>query len=103
MSEFRTLPVVGEELTDIEWEDVESDIKAIKSCGMNVIKILNYKGGSTKFIANVSNGFNQYDVRKKLEDVGWSMGPPYFSKGSVVGFKLSKVQSSSDSSAWGGS
>ena len=103
MREYSELPLVGEDLTPLEWNEVESDIEAIKTCGLNVVKILNYKGGSTKFIANITNGLSQYDARKKLEDIGWAMGPPYFSKGSVVGFKISKAQASTNSNAWGGS
>jgi len=96
---MENVAIVGEELTSEEKEIVEKDIETIVSCGMTVLKVLNFRGGSIKYIANMDGGGTQQ--RKKLESKGWSMGAPYYSKGTVAGFKLFKTQKASDVNAWG--
>ena len=94
------LIIVGDDLTTDEEVEVEKDAEAIRSCGMEIVRVLNYRGGSIKFVAKIVEGGSQPEMRRKLEDVGWTMGAPYFSKGEVTGFKLSKRQKISDVSAW---
>lgn len=43
---MKTLPVIGEDLTALELDDVNVSVEELKSCGMTMIKIINYKGGS---------------------------------------------------------
>lgn len=101
MSEYQTLPIVGEDLGEDEWVEVEGDIEAIESCGLRVIKILNFKEGSTKYIAQVDNGLAEYRVRRRLESRGWMMISPYYSRGRIIGFKVAKALRSGEANAWG--
>lgn len=103
MKKYRKLPVVGEELTEDEWLEVEKMIDEIKEAGMNVSKILNYKEGSTKFIASIENGIKVADIRPRLESLGWKLLSPYYSHGKITGFKVAKDKEAKEVSAWGGS
>lgn len=102
MSKYKSLTVVGEEIEDSEWEDVEKEIDEIKDAGMKVVKILNYKEGSTKYIASVMDGFQITAVRPELESLGWKLLSPYYSHGKIIGFKVAKDREAKDVSAWGG-
>jgi hypothetical protein len=103
VKKYRKIPVVGEELTEDDWLDVEGMINELKDVGMGVIKILNYKEGSTKFIAGLNNGIKMADIRPKLESSGWKLLSPYHARGKIVGFKVAKDREAKDVNAWGGS
>lgn len=100
VSKYKNLTVVGEEIEDSEWEDVEDEIEEIQDAGMRVIKILNYKEGSTKYIASVKNGFNITSIRPTLESSGWKLLSPYYSNGKIIGFKVAKDREAGDVSNW---
>lgn len=102
MSNCRSLPVVGEELNENDWINVEEMISEIDGAGMKVNKIINYKEGSTKFIAAVQEGQVLSSIRPKLESLGWKLLSPYYSHGKITGFKVAKDRESKDVSAWGG-
>lgn len=102
MSKYKSLTVVGEEIEDSDWDKVEKEIDEIKEHGMRVIKILNYKEGSTKYIASVREGFQITKVRYNLESDGWKLLSPYYSHGKIIGFKVAKDREAKDVSAWGG-
>lgn len=99
---YRKIPVVGETIEEDGWPEVEGLIKEVEDCGFRVIKILNFIGGSTKFIAQLNDGVDIMTGRRALEDIGWRMAAPYHSHGKAVGFKLSKIVAAADVSAWGG-
>jgi hypothetical protein len=102
MSNYKSLTVVGEKIEDDFWPDVEKEIDEINESGMNVIKIINYKEGSTKYIASVSPGLRISKIRPKLELLGWKLLSPYYSHGKIIGFKVAKDRESKDVNAWGG-
>lgn len=102
MSKYKSLTVVGEEVEDSDWDDVEKEIDEIKNAGMKVVKILNYKEGSTKYIASVRDGFQITEIRPTLESMGWKLLSPYYSHGKIIGFKVAKDREAKDVSAWGG-
>ncbi len=102
MSKYKSLTVVGEMIEDSDWDDVEKEIDEIKGAGMKVVKILNYKEGSTKYIASVRNGFQITEIRPVLESMGWKLLSPYYSHGKIIGFKVAKDREAKDVSAWGG-
>lgn len=102
MPKYRELTVVGEEIRESDWDDVEKDIDEIKGTGMRVVKIINYKEGSTKYVASVEDGFQIPRIRPALESIGWKLLSPYYSNGKIIGFKVAKDREARDVSAWGG-
>lgn len=102
MSNYKSLTVVGEEVEDNDWEDIENEIDTIEDLGMRVIKILNYKEGSTKYIASIKDGHSVTQVRPVLESSGWKLLSPYYSHGKIIGFKVAKDRESKEMGTWGG-
>jgi hypothetical protein len=102
VSKYKKLTVVGEEIEESEWEKVEKEIDEIEDAGMRVIKIINYKEGSTKYIAAMKGGFQMTDVRQELEAMRWKLLSPYYSHGEIVGFKVARDREAKDVSTWGG-
>lgn len=98
---YRNLTVVGEDILESEWPEVEEMAELVEECGMNIIKILNYKEGSTKFIAKLGSGESIQKVRTRLEDKEWRLGSPYYSHGRVIGFKVAKDRKAREVSPWG--
>lgn len=102
MSKYKRLTVVGERVEDSEWERIEKEIGEIEDVGMKASKILNYKEGSTKYIASVREGFQIAEIRPALESMGWKLLSPYYSNGEIIGFKVAKDREAREVSAWGG-
>lgn len=102
MDDHKNLPVVGEEPDDNQWEEIKAGVEVLLGGGMTVKKVLNYKGGSIKYIATINPGKPHNEVRVGLEEKGWQLGSPYFSRGKIDGFKVSKVMHGTDVNAWGG-
>lgn len=102
MDTYKNLTVVGEGVSEERESEVDNSIKTVESCGLKVVKILNFHGGSTKFIAQVVDGTTHGEARLNLEKAEWKMMSPYYSQGQVVGFKVAPVMKTSDVSAWGG-
>lgn len=96
------LPVIGEALMDTEKSEAKKDIEYLLKKGMIVRKIINYKGGSTKYVASYASSLDQYSTRKDLEREGWKVGLPYYSNGEVLGFRVSKEGPASRINVWGG-
>lgn len=96
------LPIIGEPLTDEEEKEVETGVKFLQDAGMSVKKIINYKDGSTKYVASYDSDRDQYRVRKRIERDGWKVGSPYYLNGSVYGFRVSKEGPASQTNVWGG-
>lgn len=97
---YKNVTVVGEEITDSEWPEVEEMAKEIESCGVQIVKILNYKEGSIKFIAKL-NGDSLQNTRTKLEEKNWRVGAPYYSRSQIIGFKISRNKEGKDVNVWG--
>ena len=69
---------------------------------VKVVKIINYKQGSTKYIASVKDGLKLAEVRPVLESIRWKLLSPYYSNGVIIGFKVARDREAKDVSAWGG-
>lgn len=99
MESMLEIPVIGEKVED--WSDIENMVKEVESCGMKIVKILNFKEGSTKFIARMNQDVNIANARKELEKIGWKLLTPYYSNNQLIGFKIAKNKPASDVNAWG--
>lgn len=100
MNEYEDLAIVGETIEEGEWPRISEEIKKVESCGLSVVKILNFHGGSTKYIAQISSGDPHHVIRRKLESIQWRLISPYYSKGQVMGFKVAPVVRASEVNAW---
>lgn len=97
--DYKSLPIVGEAPTEQEWEEIKQMVDELIEMGMNPIKILNFKQGSIKFIANPKDGIVK--ARKTLEGNGWQMMSPYYSQNTVQGFKVAKIIEGKAANVWG--
>ena len=89
--DHKELPIVGESIREDEWPQIEEMINELECNGFKVVKILNFIGGSTKFIAQISGNVKLHNVRRKIESSGWRIISPYFSQGKMIGFKVAKA------------
>ena len=94
------MKIIGD--LNIDQADVDASVEMLSNAGMEVVKVLSYKDGPTKYIAKICPGKQHHEVRRVLEESGWSIGSPYYSMGVLQGFKVTKVVAATDVSAWGG-
>lgn len=85
---MESIKIVGQDVSDEEWDVILDDVDALEKVGLNTVKVINYVDGPVKFVCLPGNGKDIEDCRVDSRNIGWTVGPPYYFGDKLTGYKV---------------